>query len=180
MSDQINSEFESAQGDASRAVKVFDVLAELALYVSTALIVTGLILPSVWKWDVLGGTDYNLLGVIQTLFDAGLYILGAVVFLFSGVFPLAKTITAAIIFRRGAPPTPRLARLLNALGKWSMLDVFLAAVLIGLTQAATYIGVEIRAGLYYFAAGVLLNNLATMRLTYTHTANTPERLSARD
>ena len=48
---------------------------------------------------------------------------------FSGVFPLAKTLTAAIIFRQGAEPSPKLASLLNILGKWSMLDVFLAALL---------------------------------------------------
>ena len=47
---------------------------------------------------------------------------------FSGIFPLAKTITAAIIFRQGAQPSPKLAQLLNLLGKWSMLDVFLAAL----------------------------------------------------
>jgi hypothetical protein len=29
------------------------------------------------------------------------------------------------------------------------------------------VGFELRAGLYYFAIGVILNNLATMRLTFT-------------
>ncbi|MEL8054986.1 MAG: paraquat-inducible protein A, partial [Pseudomonadota bacterium] len=56
---------------------------------------------------------------------------------------------------------------LRVLGKWSMLDVFLAALLIGISQMAVFIGFETRAGLYYFGAGVILNNLATMRLTYT-------------
>ena len=42
----------------------------------------------------------------------------------------------------------------------------IAALLIGISQISIYIGFETRAGLYYFAAGVLLNNLATMKLTY--------------
>ena len=110
-------------------------------------------------------TDYS--PWIQTLFESGLPFLGLVVVFFSGIFPLAKTLTAAIIFRQGAEPSPKLAALLNMLGKWSMLDVFLAALLIGISQISIYIGFETRAGLYYFAAGVLLNNAATMRLTFT-------------
>lgn len=148
---------------------IVDVLAEMLLYISVALILVGLIQPSVWKpsWTGFGGAEYNLYGIVQTLFESGLPFLGFVVVLFSAVFPIAKTLTAAIIFRQGATPSPKLATLLNILGKWSMLDVFLAALLIGLSQMAVFIGFETRAGLYYFGAGVLLNNLATMRLTFT-------------
>jgi paraquat-inducible protein A len=154
---------------ADKALPIWDVLSEMALYASTALIITGLILPSIWKPNTFGfgGQEYNLFGIVQTLFESGLPFLGLVVIFFSGVFPLAKTLTAAIIFRQGAEPSPRLASLLNILGKWSMLDVFLAALLIGISQISIYIGFETRAGLYYFAAGVILNNAATMRLTFT-------------
>ena len=150
-------------------VSIWDVISEMALYASTALIITGLILPSIWKPNTFGfgGAEYNLYGIVQTLFESGLPFLGLVVIFFSGVFPLAKTLTAAIIFRQGAAPSPKLAALLNILGKWSMLDVFLAALLIGISQISIYIGFETRAGLYYFAAGVLMNNAATMRLTLT-------------
>lgn len=149
--------------------RIWDVLAEMALYVSAALIITGLILPSVWKPNSFGfgGNEYNLVGVVQTLREAGLHLLALIVIFFSGIFPVAKTITAAIIFRRGAAPSPKLAAWLNILGKWSMLDVFLAAILIGISQMSVYVGFELRAGLYYFAFGVILNNLATMRLTFT-------------
>lgn len=152
---------------ATPKASIWDVLSEMALYVSAALIITGLILPSIWKPNTfLGGNEYNLIGVVQTLWEAKLPFLAFVVIFFSGVFPLAKTITAAIIFRQGAAPSPKLAHLLNLLGKWSMLDVFLAAVLIGGSQMSYYIGFETRAGLYYFAIGVILNNLATLRLTF--------------
>lgn len=149
--------------------RIWDVLAEMALYVSAALIITGLVLPSVWKPNSFGfgGNEYNLVGVFQTLRKADLHLLAFIVLFFSGVFPIAKTITAAIIFRQGAAPSPKLAAWLNILGKWSMLDVFLAAILIGISQMSVYVGFELRAGLYYFAIGVILNNLATMRLTFT-------------
>lgn len=155
-----------ASSDGLR-VSVWDVVSEMALYASSALIITGLILPSIWKPNTFGfgGAEYNLYGIVQTLFESGLPVLGLIVIVFSGVFPLAKTLCAAIIFRQGALPSPRLAALLNMLGKWSMLDVFLAALLIGISQISIYIGFETRAGLYYFAVGVLMNNAATMRLT---------------
>nr|WP_070961154.1 paraquat-inducible protein A [Hyphomonas sp. Mor2] len=158
-----------ATSSATRPIPIWDVLSEMALYASTALIIAGLILPSVWKPNFVGfgGNEYNLFGIVQTLREADMTFLALIVVLFSGVFPLAKTITAAIIFRQGASPSPKLANLLNLLGKWSMLDVFLAALLIGLSQMSVYIGFELRAGLYYFALGVLLNNAATMRLTFT-------------
>lgn len=159
----------SSPASKPRAASLWDVLSEMALYASTALIISGLVLPSIWKPNSFGfgGQEYNLYGIVQTLFEAGLPFLGLVVIFFSGIFPLAKTITAAIIFRQGATPSPKLAQLLNLLGKWSMLDVFLAALLIGISQISIYIGFETRAGLYYFALGVLLNNAATMRLTFT-------------
>ncbi|MEL6756071.1 MAG: paraquat-inducible protein A [Pseudomonadota bacterium] len=155
--------------ESQKPLPIWDVLSEMALYASTALIVTGLILPSIWKPNTFGfgGQEYNLYGIVQTLFESGLPFLALVVVFFSGIFPLAKTLTAAIIFRQGAHPSPKLSALLNILGKWSMLDVFLAALLIGISQISIYIGFETRAGLYYFALGVLLNNAATMRLTFT-------------
>ena len=148
---------------------VIDVFAEMGLYVSAALIVMGISMPSIWKPNNFGfgGNEYNLFGIVQTLFESGLGFLGLVVIVFSGVFPIAKTITAAIIFRQGFEPSPRLTFLLNVLGKWSMLDVFLAAILIGLSQISIYIGFEARIGLYLFTAGVVLNNIATLRLSFS-------------
>ena len=148
--------------------KLIDVLAEWALYVSAALIIMGISQPSIMKPNYVGlMLEYNLWGVVRTLFEFELFFMGIVVILFSGVFPLTKTILAAIIFRRGAPPSPKLAWWLNVLGKWSMLDVFLAALLIGLSQTMAYVGFYPRIGLYYFTAGVILNNIATLRLSFS-------------
>ncbi|MEL8056892.1 MAG: hypothetical protein AAGK66_12090, partial [Pseudomonadota bacterium] len=78
----------------SDTTPIIDVLAEMLLYISAALIVVGLIQPSIWKpnWTGFGGADYNLYGIVQTLFESGLPFLGLVVILFSAVFPIAKTL----------------------------------------------------------------------------------------
>lgn len=148
-------------------VSIVDVLAEWLLYVSAALIVTGLMLPSIHKPGMLGGTTYNLMGVVEGLWESKREILALILVVFSFVFPLAKTFAAAVIFRMGRRATKEAASVMQFLGKWSMLDVFLAALLIGLTQIAAFMTVEPRMGLYFFTAGVLLNNIATTRLTFT-------------
>ena len=50
-------------------------------------------------------------------------------------------------------------------GKWSMLDVFVVAVLLASVKLAGLAQVEIHSGLYAFAASVLLTMLITARVT---------------
>lgn len=141
------------------------ILAEWLLYVSVSIIIAGLFLPSIHKPGLLGGETYNVFQIVKALFSSGDWLLSGVVLIFSVIFPLAKNLIAAIILRFGASPRPRLLKFLHILGKWSMLDVFLAAFLVGFTQLAAFMSVEARIGLYVFGAGVLLNNLATMLLS---------------
>ena len=146
---------------------LWDVLAEWTLYVSAGLIVVGALRPSIYKPGLLQGTDYDLPEIIMALMRSDHQLLAAIVALFSGVFPLAKTLAAAIVFRTGGVASVNMARLLGFLGKWSMLDVFLAAMLVAVTQLATIASIEPRSGLYIFAIGVILNNLATARLSFS-------------
>ena len=46
-----------------------------------------------------------------------------------------------------------------------MLDVFLVALLVALTQLSERRSMESRLGLYLFAGGVILNNIATACLS---------------
>ncbi|MEM9668234.1 MAG: paraquat-inducible protein A [Pseudomonadota bacterium] len=147
------------------ALPVIDILAEWMLYVSAALITAGLLLPSVYRPKLIGGDTYNIIDALASLASSGLWLLATIVFVFSLMFPLAKTLIAAVIFRIGNRASPRAASLLGFLGKWSMLDVFLVALLVALTQLSELRSIEPRYGLYLFAAGVILNNLATARLS---------------
>ncbi len=146
---------------------ILDTLAEWSLYASVGLIVTGLVLPSLHKPGLLGGKDLNALQLFEALWESDHQTLAGIVVACSIVFPLIKTMTAAILFRSGARVKARMAGFMQLLGKWSMLDVFLAAFLIGFTQAADTWKVEPRQGLYVFAIGVLLNHLATARLSFS-------------
>ena len=149
---------------------IVDIVCEWLLYVSAGLIVGGLMVPSVHQPAVMSwvsdGTEYNIFQVLGAMWKAEEYVIAILVGLFSILFPLAKTLTAAVLFRFGNRASKQAAALMQFLGKWSMLDVFLVAFLIGMTQLSTIITVRPLLGLYLFAAGVILNNIATARLSF--------------
>ncbi|MEO0465619.1 MAG: paraquat-inducible protein A [Pseudomonadota bacterium] len=167
MIDSVEQTTERKDAPPRRPGPILDVLAEWALYASVALIIAGLVQPSLYKPGLFSGEDLSAFGIIATLWEDGEPALAAMIVLFAILFPLAKTVLAAILFRTGANVRERLASLMQFLGKWSMLDVFLAAFLIGFTQAASLFQVEARSGLYLFASGVILHNLATARLSFS-------------
>ncbi len=118
---------------------------------------------------VLQFESKSVLSVIGSLLDSGDALLALLLFGFSVLVPFAKTLlVAGTLFARTHHWSLRGLHLSHAIGKWSMVDVFVVAVLVaflasngkGLTNA------EIQIGLYFFAGYGLLSLLATqlMRL----------------
>lgn len=102
------------------------------------------------------------------LWRQGLWAIAAIVFIASMIIPFLKLAGLGWLLlstHRGAPKNPRrLARVFAAIdfiGRWSMLDVFLAAFLTGLVQFGELSTVIPRAGIVAFAAAVVLTVLAT-------------------
>jgi len=88
--------------------------------------------------------------------------------------------------RGGHADSRRLTRLYAALdfiGRWSMLDVFLATFLAGLVQFGELSTVEPRSGIVAFAAAVVLTVLATQafdpRILWPDHGHTPSHASPR-
>ena len=82
--------------------------------------------------DFENPVTYSLLGGIRSMLTEGDVFIGVVVLLFSVVFPLWKLgvyWTAAVRLARGLEPGAPV-RWVNQLGTWSMLDVFVLAVLV--------------------------------------------------
>jgi paraquat-inducible protein A len=111
-------------------------------------------------------TDTIFSGVME-LWEAGLWALALIVFIASFVVPLGKLAGLVWLLRAarcGTRDPRRLTRWharLDFIGRWSMLDVFLAAFLAGLVQFGALATVEPRPGLLAFAAAVVLTMLAT-------------------
>ncbi len=112
-------------------------------------------------------SDTIFSGAVQ-LWTHGLGAIAVVVFTASIVIPILKLAGLGWLIysvRRGAPRDERrLARIYSSIefiGRWSMLDVFLAAFLTGLVQFGELSMVQARSGIVAFAAAVVLTVLAT-------------------
>jgi len=111
-------------------------------------------------------TDTIYSGIVG-LWDQGLWAIAAIVFSASIIVPVLKLAGLGWLLlrvRRGPSAHPRqLARLyrtLDFIGRWSMLDVFLAGFLSGVVQFGAFATVEPRSGIFAFASVVVLTVLA--------------------
>jgi paraquat-inducible protein A len=107
-----------------------------------------------------------LTGIRGLLAGNGLWI-GLLLLVFSVLFPLAKLIGLRIALADLAANRPlnRLHRLLANVGKYSMADVFVVALLV--VASKSFPGgteVQIRWGLYAFASAALLTMFASARV----------------
>jgi paraquat-inducible protein A len=143
---------------ASRGIPVMIVVAVL-------LFGTGIFFPffHVTKFWVFN-SGVSVVGGILTLFQEGEYFLFAVLSLFTLVFPCAKLGLLAIVWLERAHDLARVRRLhgwVATLGKWSMLDVFVVAILIVAMKSAAVAEIHIGAGLYLFTFSVVTTQLAS-------------------
>ncbi len=73
----------------------------------------------------------SILGTIENLYDDKLILVASLILLFSVVVPVLKGLLVLIaLFRRNAASTPRIVGWLRRIGKWSMADVMVVAVLL--------------------------------------------------
>ncbi len=106
----------------------------------------------------------SVVGGILTLFHEGEFFLFAVLTLFTLVFPCAKLGLLALIWLEREHNLARMRRLhgwVASLGKWSMLDVFVVAILIVAMKSAGVASLQIGLGLYLFTASVVLTQLVS-------------------
>jgi paraquat-inducible protein A len=108
--------------------------------------------------------DYTLFTSLRAMWDSGHRFLAGVIFLFSIIFPFAKLAALTAIWFWPMSDTTRKPALfwLGVLGKWSMLDVFIVALLIVLTQSKGFVDAEAQVGLYVFAGAILLSMLVSI------------------
>ena len=111
---------------------------------------------------------YTILGGVEELLLLGLWPLAALVFFASIVVPMAKLISLAwflhMIRRRSARwlrERTRLYRLIDFVGRWSNIDVFMVSILAASLQFGFLTAVDPEPGIVSFAAVVALTMLAT-------------------
>lgn len=147
-----------------------------SLVVTEALLLTSMILyvPS-YAYPVLNIVEYGkvdhdtVYGSILELTSGGQYLLGALVLLASMVVPTMKILTLAVLtlsVRLGVKyrKTDRLLlyRIVEAIGRWSFVDLFVGSILIALAELGVFATVTPGPGLIFFAGVVLSTMLAAM------------------
>jgi paraquat-inducible protein A len=132
------------------------------------LFVSGLTLPaiSITKFAWLGET-YSVIEGVMAFWARGQYALFAVVMAFSVVLPGAKLgvgLWAWIYGARDRTAFGRMIRLLAGISKWSMLDVFIVALMVLALEGTLFTASDIRIGIVLFAASIVLSTLGMLRL----------------
>ena len=107
----------------------------------------------------------SLISTIQVLYRDHEWMLFTIITLFSLCVPVIKIISLLLItnveYKTGSALDKSLS-LIETLGKWSMLDVFVVALLLVSVKLGALAKVEVHYGLYVFAASVIL----TMGLSF--------------
>src|SRR3546814_17274231 len=111
--------------------------------------------------------EVSILTGALRLLESGDVALFLVIVLFTVVLPVGKLAVAWLAWAWLRVDDARVRRLLGwiaAIGRWSMLDVFVAAMLVVVIKLSLISDVEIHAGLYVFITAVILSMVAVRRL----------------
>jgi paraquat-inducible protein A len=115
-----------------------------------------------------GAPDTIMSGVVE-LADAGMWPLALLVFFASFTVPVLKLIgliTLLVTTERGATRQLRnrtvIYRIVEAVGRWSMIDIFMISILVALVQLGELATIEPGIGAVSFAAVVIITMIAAM------------------
>ena len=138
-------------------VPILIALCAIALGISLSLPLFRVEKMLVWK------TEYSVMTGVIGLFQKEEYFLSAILFFFSIVFPIIKLFILAWIWmgKLKVQERKRLFYWVGALGKWSMLDVFIVAILIVVVKIGPLATATPLIGVYVFACTILAMILTT-------------------
>jgi paraquat-inducible protein A len=138
------------------------VIAAMALYVPANT------LPIMSTSSLFGSQTDTIMSGVIFLWHDGAWYLAAIVFVASIAVPLAKMLGLVLLlvsvqlgWQRGMLERARLYRALEAVGRWSMLDIFVIALLATVVQLTALASVRPGPGALAFGAVVVLTMAAT-------------------
>jgi paraquat-inducible protein A len=140
-----------------------------ATILAGGLLVAGWTLPIMTVERLLFlSQEISILQGVAELWDEDEVFLAVVIGLFSIVLPTAKLALALHLFYRADAGSGRLSRALlrmEAVGRWSMLDVFVVALIVVAVRTSLIDDVSVHAGIYVFTAAIVLSLLVVQRMT---------------
>lgn len=142
------------------------------------------VLPVMSTVSLSGRVSHTILGGIHELWVAGDWGLALIVFVASVGVPIVKLVSILMLLMTAGRQSTwcsrertTLYRWIEAVGHWSMLDVFVVVLLVGMIHFGPFAGVEPESGLLAFGAVVVLTILAVSsfdpRLLWPDPADNP-------
>ncbi len=144
------------------------------ILLSVVALVTGLTSPvlavvAYQDMPVLGATVFqyeskSIASAIAKLFQQQQHFIAVLITVFTVVTPVLKSVLqGAIVFSANLHFSRRVTQVLRAIGKWSMLDVFVIAVLLTYfsTRAGGATDAQVHIGLYFFSCHVILSMIGS-------------------
>lgn len=144
--------------------------------VTLALVIaaTMLLIPAHWlpiMETVRFGSDQpsTIIGGVIELWQSGDEPIAAIVFIASLVIPVAKILALLVLMALARWQTPQtvnrrllLFKVTDWIGRWSMIDIFVVAILVALVRSGSVMSVYPGAAAIAFGAAVVLTMLAAM------------------
>ena len=139
------------------------------LMAAYALYLPANLLPIMETRSLFGAQQDTIMSGVVYLWSSGSWVLASVVFIASVAVPLLKMLSLTVLLvsvhrhsRKQPLQRTKLYRLLELIGRWSMLDVYVVTILVALVQARSLATIDPGVGVIAFAAVVVLSMLATM------------------
>jgi paraquat-inducible protein A len=138
----------------------------VALLAGLALFAGGIFRPfttvtKLWLFE----NQISVFSGLVTLWTAGELFLFLILFVFTVVFPFVK-ITAMLTLwiwpGLSVCSSQKLFRFVSQMGKWSMLDVFIVAVLVLTVKSGGLASIKVQDGFFLFFTSVILTQFATL------------------
>ena len=127
-------------------------------------------LPIMELKTVLGRSDHTILGGVMELWQYGSWDLAVIVFVASVLVPVTKLFALAFLLLRDRPMGARIQRqrtrlyaVVEFIGQWSMLDVFVVVLMAGMANFPGLSQISAGPAALNFGAVVVLTMAAAMR-----------------
>ena len=139
------------------------------LIAATILYIPANLLPILHTSSILGSQDDTIMSGIVFFWTSGEWPLACIVFIASILVPMLKLVTLSLLAwttQRGSRWRPqqrtRIFRIIEKIGRWSMLDVFVITLTVALVHFQSIATITAGPGALAFACVVVLTMLASM------------------
>lgn len=139
------------------------------LIAAMILYIPAMALPIMNTASLQGTRQDTILSGVVYLFTSGQWPLAAIVFFASVVVPILKILILSYLLitvrrqrQRGRRERTKLYRITEAVGRWSMVDVYVVTILVALVQLRALATIEAEVGAVYFGAVVILTMFSAL------------------